>query len=115
MRPSRTWLKDRSLPIAASLGLSLFSLCACSTKAGAPAKVYAFHGTVNSVDARDKAANIKGDAVKGWMEAMTMDYPVPDENDLKQLKPGLEFKADLVVTGDDYALRHVAPVNAAQK
>jgi Cu/Ag efflux protein CusF len=68
-----------------------------------------------SIDEKDKTANIKGDAVKGWMEAMTMDYPVPDGSDMAKLKVGVEFKADLVVTGEEYVLRHVAPMSAEKK
>jgi Cu/Ag efflux protein CusF len=85
----------------------------CSKKTETAGKTYRFHGTVVSVDASSKLANIKGDKVDGWMEAMTMDYPVPDSTDLTKLKPGLEFNATLTVTGDSYSLHDVKPAPKA--
>lgn len=115
MADSRASQIRNRFTLVSLIALASFILYACNAKPGASPKVYAFHGTVVSVDEKDKTANIKGDAVKGWMEAMTMDYPVPDQSDLAKLKAGVEFKADLVVTGDEYALHHIAPLGAAEK
>ena len=37
------------------------------------------------VDARRRIATIKHDKIDGWMEAMTMDFPVRDDRDLNAL------------------------------
>lgn len=89
--------------------------CSAGTGSEAAGKKFPFRGTVVSVEANHKLANIKGDKVDGWMEAMTMDYPVPDPADLNKLKPGQEIHATLVVNGDEYSLHHIVPVNQPAK
>ena len=50
------------------------------------AKSYTFHGKVEAVTA--KGLTVNGEEVKGWMGAMTMNYPVDKPEVLKTVKVG---------------------------
>ncbi len=65
---------------------------------------YAFHGKVVSVDIPNKTANITNDKIEGWMESMTMEYPVPDP---QKLQPGKEISATIVVSDSGYHFENI--------
>jgi protein SCO1 len=54
----------------------------------AETKEYKLEGEIVSVDKEKKAAVIKHGDIEGYMGAMTMPYPVPEEVDLAKIKPG---------------------------
>jgi protein SCO1/2 len=54
-------------------------------------------GTVVSVDPTSHQATISGEAIPGFMDAMTMPYLVKDDAELKKLAPGDHIHADLMV------------------
>jgi Cu/Ag efflux protein CusF len=62
-------------------------------------KAYTFHGKVEAVDESSKSMKVNGEEVKGWMNAMTMDYKVDDAAVLKKVKPGDRIMAT-VYDGD---------------
>jgi protein SCO1 len=62
---------------------------------------YAFTGQVISIDMQSKTANIDGDMIQGYMEAMTMAYKVRPESMLNQLAPGDRIASDLIVVDTD--------------
>ena|SRR5216684_769786 len=66
-------------------------------KAKAKAKSYTFHGKVEAVT--QKELTINGEKVEGWMEAMTMSYPVEELEVLKKVKVGDRIMAT-VYDGD---------------
>src|SRR6266852_6959652 len=84
---------------AAVLALtSLFATSSCAQdKARAKAKSYTFHGKVEAVT--EKGLTINGEKVEGWMEAMTMTYPVDKPEVLKMVKVGDSIMAT-VYDGD---------------
>src|SRR3954452_15615424 len=51
-----------------------------------PAKRYTLHGQVLALNAKDHTATIAGEAIPGWMGAMTMPYPVKHEQDWQALR-----------------------------
>ncbi len=61
-----------------------------ATSEAAPPETTEFtlKGQVVSVDAAQKSATINHEKIEGFMEAMTMPYPVPEDGDLQKLKPG---------------------------
>ena len=61
------------------------------------AKSYTFHSKVEAVTA--KALTVNGEEVKGWMGAMTMNYPVDKPEVLKNVKVGDQITAT-VFQGD---------------
>jgi len=67
-------------------------------------KHYALHGKILSVDQLGHELIIDHDAIPGFMEAMTMPYPVTDNAMLNKVGPGDEIKADLQVQGEQIAI-----------
>jgi ribosomal protein S1 len=68
--------------------LALTSLFAANTYAqdAAKGKGMTFHGKVEAVT--DKGLTVNGEKVEGWMDAMTMSYPVDKPDVLKKVKVG---------------------------
>ncbi|MGC2477023.1 MAG: SCO family protein [Candidatus Sulfotelmatobacter sp.] len=64
-------------------------------------KRYAFTGRVVSIDTQSNAANIDGDMIQGYMEAMVMAYKIKPDTMLRQLNPGDSISADLIVVDHD--------------
>jgi protein SCO1 len=62
-------------------------------------KRYQLTGKVLSVAKEAGSANNDAAAIPGFMGAMAMPYPIPDEKALANLAPGDEITADVVVTG----------------
>ncbi len=97
----------------------LSTALACShpaAKAPAAQKHYSLTGKVVQVDAKDGTAAIDAAAIPGYMEAMTMDYPIRSKQDLALLHPGDHITATINV-GDDgaYDLSDIKVVPAAVK
>ena len=66
-------------------------------KAKGKAKSYTFHGKVTAVT--EKGLTVNGEKVEGWMDAMTMTYPVDKPDVLKMVKVGDQIMAT-VYAGD---------------
>jgi Cu/Ag efflux protein CusF len=66
-------------------------------KAKGKAKSYTFHGKVTAVT--EKGLTVNGERVEGWMDAMTMTYPVDKPEALKMVKVGDQIMAT-VYEGD---------------
>jgi Cu/Ag efflux protein CusF len=62
----------------------------------AKAKSHTFHGKVEAVTA--KRLTVNGEEVKGWMGAMTMNYPVDKPDVLKNVKVGDQITATVDMT-----------------
>jgi protein SCO1/2 len=81
---------------------------ACGSRSASGGKRYHLTGKVLSVAKEEGSANVDADAIPGFMGAMAMPYPIPDEKALAGLSPGDEISADVVVTGDGkYHLENV--------
>ena len=65
---------------------------------------YTLHGKVKSVDIANKTANIYNEKIEGWMDAMTMEYPVPDPT---KLHAGDSITATVVVNDLNYTLENI--------
>lgn len=97
--------------------LAVFICTACGNNANAPssssAKRYPLKGKVVSVDRAAKKATIDHEAVDGYMNAMTMDFPIRADWVWDDLTPGSEIRAELVVdnTADEpYWLENIGIV-----
>lgn len=83
----------RALPLAL-----LLCLTAAAASAQAPdKKPRELHGKVTEVNVSTKSLTVEHDTVPGWMEAMTMSYPVEKESVLKDIKPGDQITATVYV------------------
>jgi Cu/Ag efflux protein CusF len=63
-------------------------------------KRYELKGVVKSLDRPNRSATIKHEKVGDYMDAMTMPFFIKDEKALKEMRPGDQIKATLVVTDD---------------
>ena len=94
--------------------LSSFWTIACNNAPNRPATQpaqsanrYHLKGKVVSVDKQAHMLNVDGEAIPGFMRAMTMPYNVKPESELDKLAPGESITADVVVQGDDSWLENI--------
>ena len=82
----------------------LLPLAVCLAGCGAKpqAKRYPMQGEVKALDANAKTATIAAGKIEGWMEAMTMEYPIKDKQEFTKLKVGEKIQAKILVQGKDY-------------
>ena len=74
-----------------------------------PKKEHEFKGKVEKVDAKAKTVTVAGEAVEGWMGAMTMTFAVDKDAVLATLKSGDQINAK-VYDGDFQKLYDVKVV-----
>jgi protein SCO1 len=77
----------------------IFSSCAKPTakEVSPDAKRFTLKGKVVSVDRAGKKAKIDHEDIPGYMDAMTMDFPIREDAVWDELKPGSDIRADLVI------------------
>ena len=73
----------------------------------APEERHELRGEVLNVDRQERTIRIKHEEIKGWMEAMTMDFPVQDHSDLDKVKPGDRITATVFVRDLDYHVGNI--------
>ena len=110
--------KMKSFMAGAALLLLLLTLVACKRGANQPAdstpaqataaKRYRLRGKVVSLDKRANMLNVDGEAIPGFMGAMTMPYNVKPATQLDKLSPGDAITADVVLEGDNSWLENIA-------
>ena len=97
-------------------------IVACTSDRPAPTEAnatYAMQGTV--VRLRSEGANIaviKHGEIKGWMEPMTMEFPVPKQEEFQKLREGQQITATVFVKDLEYwidDIRVIAGTNAGQR
>ena len=81
--------------------ISVLLVSSCHRSKPQPITKYAFTGRVVSVDMGSRTANIDGDLIQGYMEAMVMAYRVKPDSLLGKLSPGDSVSADLMVVEHD--------------
>ena len=93
----------------ARLLLASVLLIGCSQKpAPKPTVEYQLRGEVIRVDPSAQLATVKGEEIRGWMPAMTMEYPIKDKQEFQKLKVGEQIQAEVLVQGTDYWLAAVS-------
>jgi protein SCO1 len=75
----------------------IFTACNKSESPTEAVKRFKLKGEVISVDKAAKKASVKHEKVEGYMEAMTMDFPIREDWVWGDLSAGSEIQADLVV------------------
>jgi protein SCO1/2 len=73
----------------------------------ASVKRYNLTGRVVSVDKPNQSVNVDGDAIPGFMAAMTMPYQVKDTSILLKVAPGDRIKAEIVVGNEGAYLENI--------
>ena len=95
-----------------------FSACKDRTNSNvnsSAGKRFPFKGKVVSVDRAAKKATIDHDAVEGYMDAMTMEFPIHADWVWDELKPGAQIRAELVVDSaakDPFYLENIGIIAA---
>jgi protein SCO1/2 len=107
----------RNLTLLLIVVVLLSSCQKATTNSASPdtAKRYALKGTVVSVNREKKTAKIDHEAVEGYMDAMTMEFPIHEDWVWDDLTPGSEIRAELVVDSsakDPYWLEKIGIVAA---
>ena len=72
--------------LAAALALTGLLAANANAQDKAKGKPMTFHGKVEAVT--DKGLTVNGEKLEGWMDAMTMAYPVDKPEVLKKVKVG---------------------------
>jgi len=102
----RTHLSDPGCLRRAQFALVIISmaafacLAACSSKKS-DGRRYDLKGKVVAVDRGTESLTIDHEEIKGYMPAMTMEYPLRDEEALKVVDAGDQIQATLVVADDN--------------
>ena len=82
----------------------LFVACSQPRKPEAPIKRYPLRGEVKRLEPERMVAVIRHEAIEGWMEAMTMEFPVRDKAEFAKLREGEHIRATVEVQELDYWL-----------
>jgi protein SCO1 len=113
---SQRGMRAKTLSVVALVCLGTLTACGPSRsakQAGAKgddnaAKRYILTGRVVSIDKPTQSMNVDGDAIPGFMAAMTMPYQVKDASVLGKLSPGDQIKAEIVVGNEGAYLENIA-------
>ena len=91
--------------------LSLVLLAGCG---GNAVKRYPMEGEILKLDPGTKNATIKAGEIKGWMDAMTMEYTVKPDAEFAKLHVGDHIQATVVVQDPTYWVTDVKVVSGAR-
>lgn len=99
--------------LAAILAISCQNAESTNESTSAGQKRYDLRGTVVSVDKLQKRAKVEHEEIPGFMDKMTMDFPIHENWVWNDLVPGVQIRAELVVDSsakDPYWLEKIAIV-----
>jgi protein SCO1/2 len=101
--------------IVVAFSIAVFA-CAKNEENTGTEKRYPLKGKVVSVDKENKRAKIHHEDIEGYMDAMTMDFPIKADWVWDELRPGVQVQAEMVVNSaakDPYWLENIAIVATA--
>jgi Cu/Ag efflux protein CusF len=96
--------------LAALFAAALLAACRKPVSESAPIRKYSLRGRVVRLDSARRVATIKHEKIEGWMEAMTMDFPVRENRDLTLLSPGRGINATVYVRDLEFWVTDVKPL-----
>jgi Cu/Ag efflux protein CusF len=88
----------------------LFALALAACGSPPKAKTYPMQGEIKALNADSKSATIAAGKIGGWMEAMTMEYPVKPDAEFQKLHVGDRIEAKVVVQEEKYYVTEVTVV-----
>jgi protein SCO1/2 len=109
-------MRNAFLLLLIAIFISACQQPAANTTNTSSAKRFPFSGKVVAVNKAAKKATIAHDAVPGYMDAMTMDFPIHEDWVWNDLTPGSEIRAELVVDNtakDPFWLEKIGIISAA--
>jgi len=97
-----------------AVGIAAFLMTACGRKNeaskfdyGEAKERYNLKGVVLRLKPADRIAVVQHEKIEGWMEAMTMEFPVPDAAEYAKLKEGAKIRSTVCVNDMYYWLTSV--------
>ena len=105
-------MQMRKLIASFALVIALALALAGCAKNPPPVKEYVLKGEVLKLDPAGQLVSVNGEKIEGWMEAMTMDYPVKDKQVFDKLKVGQKISAKVLLQGTDYWVADFTESNA---
>jgi len=104
-----------SLLLVLALVCGFSSGCGSSAPTGvetaAELEVYDIHGEIVRILPDELVVVVKHDEIVGWMNAMTMEFPVADPADINRLSEGDLIDAKVHVRDLDYRLAEIRVVS----
>lgn len=92
--------------MARAIIAALLALAAGCSKPEKP-RQYRLRGYVVRLDPNTNLASIHNEKIEGWMDAMTMQYPVEDRNEYLSLHKGEKITATVNVSSEGFWLTNV--------
>ncbi len=96
------------IPIALFL---LLALAGCVKKQpeeqAKPIKTYTINGVIKALDAEHHSATIEHQEIAGWMDAMTMEFPIRSVSDFAKLQAGQKITAKVNVQDLEFWLSEI--------
>jgi Cu/Ag efflux protein CusF len=92
--------------VFSALVVALLAMASGCNKA-AEIKEYQLRGEIVELDATAKIVTIKHEDIEGWMDAMTMKFPVKDDKEFALLETGARITATVYVQDIDYWIGNV--------
>ncbi|MBZ5502774.1 MAG: SCO family protein [Acidobacteriia bacterium] len=107
-RQSRTWRRAVGV-FALVVAVMALGAAGCKKQEQEQEQVRRYHlkGKIVSIDMQQGLATINHENIPGFMDAMTMPYPVRDAHLLQGLGPGDEITADVVVSSDGAYIENI--------
>ena len=109
--------KARLLLIISSAAVTvLMTLLAGCSQTSTPkdgTQEYQATGQVVALDPAAQTAKVRAEKIEGWMDAMTMEFPVKDKQEFEKLKIGETIQAKVMVEGANYWLAGITEAGAS--
>lgn len=112
----------RSNPVSRTVAVLLCVILAATVGCGSPespatdsaestpatdVQEYALRGKVVQLEPENQAATIEHEEIVGWMDAMTMRFPIKEKTDWDKLEVGAEIEATVFVSSDGFYVGEV--------
>lgn len=78
--------------------LTLPFLAACQQKSAGEVKFFTVRGVVKALQPTDRIAVVQHETIPGFMESMTMEFPVKNPEEFAKLQVGQQIRATLCQT-----------------
>ncbi len=72
-----------------------------------PVETYDLKGDVLGMNPVNQTVLLRHEEIKGWMEAMTMEFPVKEKSDFEKFKPKQKITAKVNVQGDEFWISNI--------